>query len=77
MKSSASLFFLFAAVLFISWPVHAQTTDFSGEWANRCTEDYIARCGMGEQLGDYLGIPLNAAGRMRAETSDEIGIAHV
>ena len=70
MKRFPALLVLFAAVLWVSLPARAQTTDFSGEWANRCTEDYIARCGMGEQLGDYLGVPLNAAGRMRAETSD-------
>ena len=70
MKIFASIFFLFGIVICANITASAQTTDFSGEWANRCTEDYIARCGMGEQLGDYLGIPLNAAGRMRAETSD-------
>jgi hypothetical protein len=62
--------FLLAMMLLASLPAHAQTTDFAGEWSMRCTEDFIARCGGGEQLGDYLGIPLNAAGRMRAETSD-------
>ncbi len=62
--------FLFAATVLYVIPVQAQGTDFAGEWSSRCTEDFIARCGMGEQLGDYLGIPLNAAGRMRAETSD-------
>ena len=70
MKSVVILFFLFAALLLVTVPAHAQTTDFAGEWSNRCTEDFIARCGQGEQLGDYLGIPLNAGGRMRAETSD-------
>src|SRR2546427_12224545 len=69
-KTFVPVLLLFAIVLFAGTSLRAQTTDFSGEWANRCTEDYIARCGMGEQLGDYLGIPLNAEGRMRVETSD-------
>ena len=40
--------------------------DFSGEWVVRNNED------PGQPpLGDYLGIPFNDAGRMRAETSSE------
>jgi hypothetical protein len=60
-------------------PALAQsTTDFSGEWGNRNHEDAWDRvggpcpgvqCG-GPAPGDYLGLALNAAGRMRADTSD-------
>src|SRR5438093_5264778 len=46
-----------------------QSTDFAGEWVVRNFEDQLER-GLGPQLGDYLGIPFNAAGRMRAETYD-------
>jgi len=46
-----------------------QSTDFAGEWVVRNFEDQLER-GLGPQLGDYLGIPFNAAGRMRAETFD-------
>jgi len=41
--------------------------DFSGEWAPRFYEDQLERV-PGPELGDYLGLPINAAGRMRADT---------
>jgi hypothetical protein len=58
------LFFLFVAVLA---PLSAfAQVDFSGEWMMAGNED------PGQPpLGDYLGIPLNDAGRMRAETTAE------
>jgi hypothetical protein len=68
---------LLTAVL-ISSPALAQTTDFSGEWGNRNHEDAWDRiggpcpspqCG-GPALGDYLGLALNEAGRMRADSAD-------
>jgi len=41
--------------------------DFSGEWAPRFYEDQPERV-PGPELGDYLGLPINAAARMRADT---------
>jgi hypothetical protein len=49
-------------------PVFAQI-DFSGEWAPRFYEDQPERV-PGPELGDYLGLPINAAARMRADTWD-------
>jgi glyoxylase-like metal-dependent hydrolase (beta-lactamase superfamily II) len=47
-------------------------TDISGEWRLESDEDPGALGQSGQPpLGDYLGIPFNAAGRMRAETSAE------
>jgi hypothetical protein len=43
--------------------------DFSGEWAPRFYEDQPERV-PGPELGDYLGIPINDAGRMRGDTWD-------
>jgi glyoxylase-like metal-dependent hydrolase (beta-lactamase superfamily II) len=53
---------------FGSLPALAQV-DFSGEWAPRFYEDQPERV-PGPELGDYLGLPINAAGRMRADTWD-------
>ena len=41
--------------------------DFSGEWSPRFYEDAKER-GPGPELGDYLGLPINAAARLRADT---------
>lgn len=41
--------------------------DFSGEWAPRFYEDQPERV-PGPELGDYLGLPVNDAARMRADT---------
>jgi hypothetical protein len=41
--------------------------DFSGEWAPRIYEDQPERVA-GPELGDYLGLPITDAGRMRADT---------
>jgi len=43
--------------------------DFSGEWAPRHHEDQPERQ-PGPELGDYLGIPINEAAKMRADTWD-------
>ena len=69
---------LFLAALLIATPAWAQV-DFSGEWAPRFWEDQPERV-PGPELGNYLGIPINAAARMRADTWDaaiQIGRAHV
>jgi hypothetical protein len=43
--------------------------DPSGKWAPIFNEDAVERTA-GPGLGDYTGIPLNDAGRMRADTWD-------
>lgn len=52
-------------------PVLAQI-DLTGEWGNRYHEDALAR-GAGPAIGDFSGLPLNEAGRLKAE-SWEAGI---
>ena len=59
---------LFAVILLASAPASAQV-DFSGEWAPRFWEDQPERV-PGPELGDYLGIPISDAARMRADTWD-------
>lgn len=51
-----------------SLPATAQI-DFSGEWSPRFHEDQPERV-PGPELGDYLGLPINDAARMRAQTWD-------
>src|SRR5262249_42282681 len=62
------LVFLIAAML-VSVQAFAQI-DFSGEWAVKNHEDCLTNSCQ-PPLGDYLGTPLNAAGRLRAETTAE------
>jgi hypothetical protein len=54
------------AAISLSTPLFAQI-DFSGEWVPRFYEDQPER-GPGPELGDYLGLPINAAVRLRADT---------
>ena len=54
------------ALLLTGFPAFAQV-DFSGEWAPRFYEDQPERV-PGPELGDYLGLPINASARMRADT---------
>ena len=49
-----------------AWPTFAQM-NLSGVWGMTLFEDFPDRL-PGPELGDYGGIPLNAAARMRAET---------
>ena len=56
------------AALLAALPAFAQV-DLSGTWADRITEDSYERSG-GPPLGDYQGIPLNDAGRMKADSHD-------
>jgi len=60
---------LIAALLFLTTlPAFAQV-DLSGVWINQMDEDWPDRF-FGPELGDYTGIPLNAAARARAEAWD-------
>src|ERR1700722_430248 len=61
-------FVAFLIVAPLSLPVLAQEEP-SGEWAGRLHEDAPER-GPGPEIGDYLGIPLNDAGRLRADSWD-------
>jgi hypothetical protein len=54
--------------LLLATPVFAQV-DFSGEWAPRFHEDQPERV-PGPALGDYLGLPINDAARLRADSWD-------
>jgi hypothetical protein len=65
--SSFGLALLVSSMLF-SVPAFAQV-DFSGQWAVRQHEDQQER-GPGGELGDYTGIPLNDAARLRADSWD-------
>ena len=55
-------------VLALTAPASAQSF-LSGDWANFYHEDQPER-GPGPALGDYLGIPINAAGRQYADSWD-------
>jgi glyoxylase-like metal-dependent hydrolase (beta-lactamase superfamily II) len=55
-------------VLLGACPAAAQT-DLTGMWAPIFHEDQVERI-PGPDVGDYAGLPLNAAGRMRADSWD-------
>ena len=57
-----------AAALLLSGPAWAQI-DFSGSWAPLYHEDLPDRI-PGPELGDYLGLPINDAARLKAESWD-------
>jgi hypothetical protein len=57
-----------AAALLVSAPAFAQI-DFSGSWSPLYHEDLPDRI-PGPELGDYLGLPLNDAARLRADSYD-------
>jgi hypothetical protein len=57
-----------AGGLALAGPAAAQST-LNGDWGGLFHEDQPER-GPGPELGDYLGIPLNAAGRQYADTWD-------
>jgi hypothetical protein len=59
---------LAAFIAMMAAPLRAQV-DFSGEWAPLYHEDAPERL-PGPELGDYLELPLNDAGRMRADSYD-------
>jgi hypothetical protein len=64
---------LFAAAMAL--PAVAQV-DFSGEWAPLYHEDNPERV-PGPELGDYMGIPINNAARLRGDAYDADRIAVV
>jgi glyoxylase-like metal-dependent hydrolase (beta-lactamase superfamily II) len=58
--------FLLAFISLACAPGFAQV-DLSGEWASRYTWDYLERL-PGPELGDYLGLPINNAARLKANS---------
>jgi cyclase len=60
--------FLLLAALFASAVAYAQI-DPAGEWAPQFHEDQPERI-PGPEIGDYLGIPINNAARLRADAWD-------
>jgi len=60
---------LLLPLLLAAQPAFAQM-DIAGNWARRGGEEARALGGEGAHIGDYTGIPLNEAGRTRAETWD-------
>ena len=56
-------------LLIASPPAAFAQSDFVGNWAPLYHEDHPERI-PGPELGDYLGIPLNEAGRLRADSYD-------
>jgi hypothetical protein len=59
---------VFFGLAVASTPAFAQV-DISGEWAARVTEDQPHRA-PGAELGDYTGLPINAAARQKASHWD-------
>ena len=51
--------------IFLAVPASAQVVDIAGEWARDNHEDQPHRA-PGAELGDYTGLPLNAAARQKA-----------
>jgi hypothetical protein len=68
MKSARAGLLLLPLLLAVNRPALAQV-DFSGEWAPRFHEDQPERV-PGPPLGDYLGLPINDAARLRADSWD-------
>lgn len=64
--SVTGVFLLLMAL--VATPALAQV-DISGEWAARVTEDQPHRA-PGAELGDYTGLPINAAARQKASVWD-------
>lgn len=62
------LLVLVSAMLAMATPAAAQF-DISGEWVARTNEDTPHRV-PGPDLGDYTGLPINAAARQKAESWD-------
>jgi hypothetical protein len=65
-RSPLSLCLLLAAVGCL--PAFAQR-DIAGEWNNRFDEDQAERI-PGPEIGDYLGLPINASARLHADSWD-------
>jgi len=68
MAAVRSLLLTVVACVLAAGPARAQT-DFTGQWAPLYHEDTIERV-PGPELGDYTGLPLTEAARLRADSWD-------
>jgi hypothetical protein len=68
MRLHLSFCFGVLAALVFAVPAFAQV-DISGDWATRTNEDQPHRA-PGADLGDYTGLPINAAARQKASSWD-------
>src|SRR5438270_1334651 len=69
-ESGASLWLILILTFVLFRPTIALAqVDFAGNWAPLYHEDFPERI-PGPELGDYMGIPLNDAGRLRADSYD-------
>src|SRR5438045_5074084 len=75
-RTSLTVGALVAAALIATATPAAAQADFAGPWAPLFHEDNPERL-PGAELGDYLGIPLSEAGRLRADSYDSDRISVV
>jgi hypothetical protein len=68
-KRAARYFFPIFIALACAAPYASAQIDISGEWSPRIHEDQLHRI-PGPELGDYTGLPINAAARQKASTWD-------
>jgi hypothetical protein len=71
--TKVSRFTIATAVLALAWPALGQNaiqapTDLSGEWRRLTSHEDAHERGGGPDPGEYWGLPLNDAARMRADT---------
>jgi hypothetical protein len=64
---SALFFSALAAILLLTGAPGFAQIDFSGHWVNKAHEDLPER-GPGPHIGDYMGLPINDATRMRGDS---------
>src|SRR6266850_2320097 len=72
-RSSARRSAILLAFLALASPRAFAQNDLSGEWANLLHEDVNHRndgIGGGPRIGDYAGLPINDAARLRADSWD-------
>ena len=67
-RPAIACFVLILGTLACSRPAFAQV-DFAGQWSPLFHEDFPERL-PGPELGDYMGIPINEAARLRADSYD-------
>ena len=61
---------VFGLLLTASIPAARAQVDLSGNWGHRIHED-VDRIHGGPSIGDFTGLPINAAARLRAQTWDD------
>lgn len=69
MRALLAILCLAPAILWAQGAPTLELTNFSGVWQETVHEDSYERSG-GPPLGDYQGLPLNDAGRMKADSHD-------